>query len=144
MNNLRNNVQLVGNIGKAPEIIAFDNGKKLAKFSLATKEFYTNTNGERTTETQWHNLVAWGRQAEIVAQYFKPGQKITVEGRLMNREYESKSGEKRIKTEIHINKLLMLMKSKMNSNTTSEKLEETNSSTAEKSTSKKASKKAKS
>jgi single-strand DNA-binding protein len=115
MNNLRNNVQLVGNIGKAPEIISFENGKKLAKFSLATKEFYTNSKGERTSETQWHNLVAWGRQAEIIEQYFKPGQKITVEGKLLNRTYETKTGEKRTRAEIHIQKLLMLMKSKMSS-----------------------------
>lgn len=143
MNNLRNNVQLVGNIGKAPEIIAFDNGKKLAKFSLATKEFFINTKGERATETQWHNLVAWGRQAEIIEQYLKPGQKITVEGRLMNREYESKSGEKRFRTEIHINKLLMLMKSKMNSKSSDEKVEEVRSTTSENKTSKNKSKKAK-
>ncbi len=117
MNNLRNNVQLVGNIGKAPEIISFENGKKLAKFSLATKEFFKDANGERQTETQWHNLVAWGRQAEIIEQYLKPGQKITVEGKLMNRTYETKSGEKRTRTEIHIQKLLMLMKSKMNAET---------------------------
>ena len=115
MNNLRNNVQLVGNIGKAPEILKFENGKKLAKFSLATKEFFTDSNGEKQTETQWHNLVAWGRQAEIIEQYLKPGQKITIEGKLLNRTYETKSGEKRTRTEIHIQKLLMLMKSKMNS-----------------------------
>lgn len=115
MNTLRNNVQLIGNIGKAPEIISFDNGKKLAKFRLATKEFYKNENGENKTETQWHNLVAWGRQAEIVAKYFKSGQKITVEGKLLNRVYQTKEGDKRMRTEIHIQKLLMLMKSKMNS-----------------------------
>jgi single-strand DNA-binding protein len=114
MNNLRNNVQLIGNIGKAPEILTFENGKKLAKFSLATKEFFTNSNGEKQTETQWHNLVAWGRQADIIEQYLKPGQKITVEGKLLNRTYETKSGEKRTRTEIQIQKLLMLMKSKMN------------------------------
>lgn len=115
MNNLRNNVQLVGNIGKAPEIILLDSGKKMAKFSLATKEFFKDSKGEKQTETQWHNLVAWGRQAELIEHYLKPGQKITVEGKLMNRTYETKSGEKRTKAEIHIQKMLMLMKSKMNS-----------------------------
>jgi single-strand DNA-binding protein len=115
MNNLRNNVQLVGNIGKAPEIISLESGKKMAKFSLATKEFFKDSKGELQTETQWHSLVAWGRQAEIIEQYLKPGQKITVEGKLMNRTYETKAGEKRTKSEIHIQKMLMLMKSKMNS-----------------------------
>lgn len=114
MNTLRNNVQLIGNIGKAPEIISFENGKKLAKFSLATKEFFKDAQGEKKTETQWHNLVAWGRQAEIIEQYLKPGQKITVEGKLMSRTYETATGEKRTRTEVHIQKLLMLMKSKMN------------------------------
>lgn len=114
MNNLRNNVQLVGNIGKAPKIITTNTGKKMAVFSLATKEFFTDAKGERQTETQWHNMVAWGRQAEIVEQYFKPGQKITVEGRLVNRSYENKEGEKVSRTEVKIQKMLMLMKSKMN------------------------------
>ena len=114
MQTLRNNVQLIGNIGKAPEIISYGEGKKMAKFSLATKEFFKDEKGERQTETQWHNLVAWGRQAEIVERYLKPGQKITIEGKLMNRIYETANGEKRSRAEVHIQKLLMLMKSKMN------------------------------
>ena len=116
MNTLKNNVQLIGNIGNAPEIISFENGKKLAKFSLATKEFFINADGEKATETQWHSLVAWGRQAEIIEKYLKRGQKITVEGKLVNRTYETKDGEKRTKTEVHIQKLLMLMKSKASAN----------------------------
>lgn len=118
MNNLRNNVQLVGNIGLTPEIIAYQEGKKLAKFNLATKEFFVNSKGERATETQWHRLVAWGRNAEIVEQYLKKGQKITVEGKLVNRTYEGKDGQKRTSTEIHVQKLLMLMKSKMSKKST--------------------------
>ena len=112
MNNLRNNVQLIGNIGLAPEIIAFETGKKLAKFNLATKEFYTNSKGEKVEDTQWHNLVAFGRNAELIEQFLKKGQKITVEGKLVQRSYETKEGKKRQRTEILIQKFLMLMKSK--------------------------------
>lgn len=115
MTTLRNNVQLIGNIGKAPAITTFENGKKRASFRLATREFYTGADGKRTSETQWHNLVAWGRQAEIIEQYLKSGQKITVEGKLVNRSWENEAGEKRTRTEIHIQKLLMLMKSRMSS-----------------------------
>lgn len=112
MNNLRNNVQLIGNIGLAPEIISLESGKKLAKFNLATKEFFKNSEGEKVTDTQWHSLVAWGRNAELIEKYLKKGQKITVEGKLVTRSYETKEGEKRTKTEVHIQKFLMLMKSK--------------------------------
>jgi len=112
MNNLRNNVQLIGNIGLAPEIVAFENGKKLAKFNLATKEFFVNSKGEKTTETQWHNLVAWGKNAELIEKYLKKGQKITVEGKLCKRSYQTKEGLSRTKTEVYVQKFLMLMKSK--------------------------------
>lgn len=117
MNNLRNNVQLIGNIGLTPEIISYQEGKKLAKFNLATKEYFIDAKGEKATETQWHKLIAWGRNAEIVEQYLKKGQKITVEGKLVNRTYEGKDGQTRTITEVHIQKLLMLMKSKMSKKT---------------------------
>jgi single-strand DNA-binding protein len=108
MNNLRNKVQLIGNLGQAPEIISFENGNKLAKVSLATNENYKNANGEKVTETQWHSLIAWGRQADIFEQYIKKGQEIAVEGKLVTRSYETKEGEKRYRTEIQVNEVLML------------------------------------
>ena len=113
MNALKNNVQLIGNIGLAPEIIQLENGKKLAKFSLATKEFFRNGEGEKATSTEWHNLVAWGRNAELIEQYLKKGQKITVEGKLCQRKYKTRDGQERVRTEIYVQKFLMLMKSKM-------------------------------
>ena len=70
---LKNKVQLIGNLGQNPEIKALDGGKKLAKFSIATNESYRNANGEKVTETQWHNLVAWGRLAEIIEKYITKG-----------------------------------------------------------------------
>src|SRR5688572_12092863 len=113
MNTLKNNVQLIGNIGQAPEIITLESGQKLAKFNLATKEFYRDSKGEKATSTEWHSLVAWGRNAELIEQYVKKGQKLTVEGKLCQRKYKTRDGQKRVRTEIYVQKFLMLMKSKM-------------------------------
>ena len=108
MNNLRNKVQLIGNLGAAPEIINFENGNKLAKIRLATNEYYRNAKGERVAETQWHNLIAWGKQAEIFESYCQKGQEIAIEGKLITRSFETKEGEKRSRTEIQISELLLL------------------------------------
>ena len=108
MNTLRNKVQLIGNLGNNPEIISLESGKKLARFSLATNESYTNAKGERITNTQWHSLVAWGKVADIVENYLEKGKEIAIEGKLTNRSYETKEGEKRYTTEIVVNELLML------------------------------------
>ncbi|SNR50926.1 single-stranded DNA-binding protein [Lutibacter flavus] len=108
MNTLRNKVQLIGNLGNAPEIITLDSGKKLAKFSIATNESYKNAQGEKVTETQWHNIVAWNKTAEIVEQYLDKGKEVAVEGKLTTRNYNDKDGNKRYVTEIVINELLLL------------------------------------
>ena len=108
MNNLRNKVQLIGNLGQAPEIISFENGNKLAKMRLATNEFYKNAKGEKVQETQWHNVIAWGKQADIFEKYIKKGQEIAVEGKLITRSFETKEGEKRFKTEVQVSEILML------------------------------------
>ena len=70
MNTLRNRVQLIGNLGTAPEIKTLEGGKKIAKLVLATNETHKNKKGEKVTETTWHNLTAWGVQAEIAEKYF--------------------------------------------------------------------------
>lgn len=108
MNNLRNKVQLIGHIGQAPEIISFDSGNKLAKLTLATNETYKNATGEKITDTQWHNIVAWGKTADIIEKFVVKGQEIAIEGKLVNKSFETKDGDKRYKTEIQINELLML------------------------------------
>ena len=110
MNALRNKVQLIGNLGQDPEIVNLDNGGKLAKFSVATNEIYTNSKGEKVTDTQWHNVVAWGKTAEIVENYLAKGNEVAVEGKLIHRSYENKEGEKRYITEIKCNELVMLGK----------------------------------
>ncbi|WP_297706188.1 single-stranded DNA-binding protein [uncultured Eudoraea sp.] len=110
MNALRNKVQLIGNLGQDPEIVNLDNGGKLAKFSVATNEIYKNSKGEKITDTQWHNVVAWGKTAEIVENYLAKGNEVAVEGKLIHRSYENKEGEKRYITEIKCNELVMLGK----------------------------------
>ena len=110
MNALRNKVQLIGNLGNDPEIVNLDGGSKLAKFSIATNETYKNAKGEKVTDTQWHNVVAWGKTAEIVENYLTKGNEVAVEGKLIHRSYETKEGEKRYITEVRCNELLMLGK----------------------------------
>lgn len=91
-----------------PEVRSLENGNKLAKFSLATNEYYKNAKGEKVTDTQWHNLVAWGKTAELVEKFVRKGKELGIEGKLVNRQYESKTGEKKYITEIVINDLLLI------------------------------------
>jgi single-strand DNA-binding protein len=106
MKSLRNSVHLVGRLGKDPEIKSITNGKK-ASFTLATTDTYKDTKGEKIDDTQWHNIIVWGKLASVVEKFLKKGQEIMIEGRLVHREYE-KDGSKRYMTEIHVNDLLML------------------------------------
>ncbi len=108
MNTLKNKVQLIGNLGQNPEVKELNGGKKVAKFSLATNETYRNKAGEKVTDTQWHNIVAWGKIAEIIEKYLKKGSEVVVEGKLINRNYTDKEGVKRYVTEIQVSELLML------------------------------------
>lgn len=110
MNTLRNKVQLIGNLGNDPEIINLESGKTLAKFNLATNESYTNSKGEKITDTQWHNVVAWGKTAQIIEKYMTKGKEIAIEGKLTTRSYDDKEGIKRYITEVVCNELLMFGK----------------------------------
>lgn len=110
MNALKNKVQLIGNLGQDPEIVNLDGGTKLGKFSIATSDNYKNAKGEKVEDTQWHNVVAWGKTAEIVENFLTKGKQVAVEGKLTHRSYETKEGEKRYITEVRCNELLMLGK----------------------------------
>ena len=105
---LRNRVQLIGNLGMNPEVKKTESGKKLVRFSVATNESYKNANGEKVTETQWHNLVAWGKIADIAEKYLNKGSEVVIEGKLINRNYTDKEGTKKYITEVQVNDLLML------------------------------------
>ena len=111
MASLNNKVHLIGNLGKDPEVLEFDSGRKLAKFPLATTENYRNEKGEKVSETTWHNLVLWNGLAGIAEKYLVKGGEIAVEGRIMHREYE-KDGEKRWNTEIVVSQMQMLRSKK--------------------------------
>jgi single-strand DNA-binding protein len=108
MNALRNKVQLIGNLGNAPQVITTENGKKLAKFSMATNETYTGRTGRKETETTWHNIIAWGNVADIAEKFLTKGKEIALEGKLINRNYTDKDGVKRYVTEVQVNELLMI------------------------------------
>jgi single-strand DNA-binding protein len=108
MNALRNKVQLIGNTGNVPEVKTLDGGKKLAKFSIATNEVYYNTKGEKITETQWHNIIAWGKQAELAEKYIDKGTELVIEGKLINRNYTDKNGVKKYITEIQVNEIVLM------------------------------------
>ena len=105
---LKNKVQLIGNLGNAPEVRTLDGGKKMARFSVATNESYRNAKGEKIIETQWHSLVAWGKVAEIVEKYLVKGKEVMIEGKLINRSYNDKEGNKKYITEVQVNEILML------------------------------------
>ena len=107
MSNLKNSVRLMGNLGAAPEIKNITDNKKLAKFSLATNEVYKNEKGEKVTETYWHNVVVWGKLAGIAEKHLQKGSEVAIEGKLTNRSYTDKEGNKRYVTEILANEILM-------------------------------------
>lgn len=112
MNALVNRVQLIGLLGQDPEIKKLDNGKSLAKISLATNETYRNAQGEKVTDTTWHNVVAWGKTADILEKYVRKGDKIGIEGKLTTRNWEDKDGRKHYITEIVANDVLLLNQKK--------------------------------
>ena len=107
MSSLRNSVQLIGRLGKDPEVKTFNNSKK-ASCSIATNDVYKNAKGEKVEDTQWHNLVIWGKLADTAEQYLKKGQEIAVEGKLVHRNFETDKGEKKYFTEISVNEFVML------------------------------------
>jgi len=110
MNNLSNSVRLTGRLGAAPEMRELENEKKVAKISLATHYYRKNGKGETVEETHWHQLVLWNKQAEIAEQYLAKGSQIAVEGRLANRFYTDKDGDRRYVTEVVVSELMLLGK----------------------------------
>jgi single-strand DNA-binding protein len=105
---LRNKVQLIGNLGADPEIKTLDSGTKMARFNMATNESYRNSKGEKVNETQWHQIIAWGKSAELAEKYLFKGMEIAIEGKLVNRVYSTKEGEKKYITEVQLNEMLLL------------------------------------
>ena len=95
-----NKVILVGNLGRDPELRYTQSGQAVANFTLATNEKWTAKSGEREERTEWHRVIAWGRTAELCAEYLAKGRTVYVEGRLQTREWEDREGQKRRTTEV--------------------------------------------
>ncbi len=108
MKTLRNSVHLIGNLGMDPEVKEVSNGNKMVRFSLATSDSYRNQKGEKVTETQWHNLIIWGKLAEVAEKYLKKGKQIAVEGKLETNSYDDKNGNRKFFTQVKVNDLIML------------------------------------
>lgn len=112
MNSVKNRVQLIGNLGAAPEMLTAENGRKRAKMRLATNERYTNAQGQVVEETYWHTVIAWGPLAEVAERLTDKGTELLVEGKLTYHEYNDKDGNPRRVTEIVVQNLLILDRKK--------------------------------
>ena len=108
MSTLKNHVQLIGNVGQEPTITNLESGKKVARFSLATNEYYKDAKGEKQTETNWHTVVAWGKTAEIIEKYVAKGKEVGVAGKLKTRTYTTDDGNERYVTEVLADEILLL------------------------------------
>ena len=107
MSSLRNQVQLIGNLGKDPEVKELNSGKKVANFSLATNESYRTKDGEKKEETEWHNIVAWDKTADIIEKYVTKGREVIVKGKLTTENYETKDGDKRNITKVVCDEIVL-------------------------------------
>jgi single-strand DNA-binding protein len=112
MNSLKNRVTLIGNLGQDPEIKTTETGKKVTHFTLATNDGFKNSDGQKISETTWHNIVAWNGLADIAGKYLKKGKEVVVEGRIVYRTYEDKKGLTKNITEIVLNDLILLRSGK--------------------------------
>ncbi|MCM4173450.1 single-stranded DNA-binding protein [Arenibacter sp. TNZ] len=108
MGTLKNHVQLIGNVGQEPTITNLESGKKVARFSLATNEYYKDAKGEKQTDTNWHTVVAWGKTAEIIEKFVSKGKELGVTGKLKTRTYTTDDGNERYVTEVEANEILLL------------------------------------
>jgi len=105
--NIKNHVQLIGRLGATPEVKILESGNKLTRFTIAVNEYYKNKQGELVTNTQWHNIVAWGSLANVAERILHKGTEVTIDGKLLNRTYTDKEGVKRTVTEIVANELFV-------------------------------------
>ena len=115
-----NKVILIGNLGKDPEVRYLDSGVAVANFSLATTESYKNKEGERVSQTEWHNVVLWRGLAEVAEKWLKKGSSVYIEGKIRNRKWEDKDGKTRYNTEILADNMTMLGKKNAGASETSE------------------------
>lgn len=110
MSTLRNKVNLIGHIGQTPETKSFDSGKCITRFSLATNERFKNKAGEWQEKTEWHSIYAWGKAGENLAKIADKGSEIVVEGKIVHKQFETKSGEKRQISEVELQDFYLINK----------------------------------
>jgi single-strand DNA-binding protein len=115
-NTLKNSVQLIGNIGKDITLATYDKGSKKATIAIAVNEYYTNNKGEKVKQTEWHNLVAWGKTAELMSETLSKGNEIAIQGKLSNRSYEDKEGNTKYITEVIVNEFYKLSRTSSSNN----------------------------
>ena len=108
MSGSMNKVILIGNLGKDPELKMTPGGQALARFSIATTENWKNPQGEKQSKTEWHNIVVWGKQAEIAEKYLRKGRQVMIEGRIQYREYTDQAGVKKTICDIRCDNFVML------------------------------------
>lgn len=112
MSTMRNRVTLIGNLGQDPDFRTLDGGKKKASFTMATKDSFKNSEGQRISESTWHNIIAWNGLAETASKFLKKGNEVAVEGRICYRSYEDKNGVTKYITEIIVSDLALLRNGK--------------------------------
>ncbi len=108
MSSIKNHVQLIGNVGQEPTITNLESGKKVARFSIATNEYYKDAQGEKQTDTNWHTVVAWGKTAEIIEKFVGKGKEVGVVGKLKTKTYTANDGNQRYVTEVEANEILLM------------------------------------
>jgi single-strand DNA-binding protein len=106
---MKNRVQLIGHVGNDPEVKSFEGGK-VANVNIATNETYTNKKGEKVEQTEWHRIVAWDKNADIIEKFVTKGKEIAIEGKLSTRSYDDKDGNKRYITEVVVSDIMVLGK----------------------------------
>lgn len=110
MKTLKNYVQLIGNLGQDVELKEFDNGNKKASFTLATTERYTDKTGEKIENTEWHNIVAWGKLANWITDSLGKGDQVLIQGKLSHRKYTDNTGNTKYFTEIITSEFMKITK----------------------------------
>lgn len=110
MSNLKNSVQLIGNLGKDPEVKQTESGRSYAKMTIATNDIYTNAQGQKVTDTEWHNLIAWGKTAENMGKILRKGNHVVVRGKLSHSNYQDETGQTRYFSTVVVNEFMVLNK----------------------------------
>jgi single-strand DNA-binding protein len=108
MSNMKNRITLIGRLGQAPELKVFENGNQMAKYALATNEVYKSSDGNKHEDTQWHQIIAWGKLAELSERYLRKGDLCALEGKVIYRSFENDTNEKMYFTEVVVHDLQFL------------------------------------